>query len=500
MQMIGRKWNFIIVLVLVAVFLFSVPLQAAETDDNSLGLFKEVFQYTLDKYVDELDEKTLEEMAIKGLMQQLDPYSQYFNEEEYDEFQTEMDGFFGGVGLRIEKIGDYITVVAPLAGTPGEKAGILAGDIIFKVDETELTGMTLQKAVELIRGEAGSVVKLTIVREGVTEHLVFNVTRDTIEIKVIESEMLEGQIGYISVNSFTSSSPILYSHALNILRSQGAKSIILDLRNNPGGLLGAALSVVSPFIDEGKDLLHIESRAEQDNTYFSTSGSIGLPLVVLVNKGSASGSEIVAGAVQDHGVGTLVGTTTFGKATVQHMHELSNGSGLKLTTSKYLTPKKRAIHGVGIEPDVIVEDPEEQLKMAIEILKGNTVFLPSSQDLTIKIGSKTMWQAGNSVSLSEAPYMANGYVTMVPLRQIAEQLDFRVDFNTQEQKITLTKLEQEMEMWLDKKGVLVNGQTKSVEAEPVIINGTSMVPLRVVAEFFGTEVQWKDGEITLIIK
>ncbi len=498
--MIGRKRSLFIVLVLIAVFLFSVPLQAAENNDYSFNLFKEVFQYTLDQYVDELDEKTLEEMAIKGMMQELDPYSQYFDGADYDEFQTEMDGFFGGVGLRIEKIGDYITVVAPLSGTPGEKAGIIAGDIIVKVDNIEVTGLPLQRAVELIRGEAGTEVKLTILREGTTEPLIFNVTRAIVEIKVVESEMLEDKIGYIKLTSFTSSSTALYSYALNNLRSQGATSIILDLRNNPGGLLGAALSVASPFLEDGVDLLHIESRVDGDNTYYSTSGSIDLPLVVLVNKGSASASEIVAGAIQDHGVGIVVGTTTFGKATVQHMHELSNGGAIKITTSKYLTPKKRAIHGVGIEPDVIVEDPEEQLKTAIEILKGNTIFLSNNtQGLTIKIGEKVMRHGDKSVALSEAPYLANGVVTMIPLRQIAEQLDFKVDFNLQEQKITLVKQDSQLEMWLGKRDVLINGQAATLQSDPVIMNGTTLVPLRLVAEFFGAEVSWNDGEITLDI-
>ena len=497
--MFRRKRSFLIVLVLIAVFLFSGPLQAAE-NDHSLDLFKEVFQYTLDQYVDELDEKTLEEMAIKGMMQQLDPYSQYFDEEDYNDFQTEMDGYFGGVGLQIEQIEDYITVVAPLSGTPGEAAGIIAGDIISKVDDTDLTGMTLQRAVDLIRGESGTQVRLTVIREGTTEPLVFNITRDIIEIKVVESEMLEGQIGYIKLSSFTSSSPVLYSHALNNLRSQGATSIILDLRNNPGGLLGAAISVANPFLEDGLDILHIESRVDGDNTYYSTSESIELPLVVLVNKGSASASEIVAGAVQDHGVGTLVGTTTFGKATVQHLHEISSGGALKMTTAKYLTPNKRAINGVGIEPDVIVEDPEEQMKRAIEILKGNAVLPSSSQAITFKIGEKKMWFDGKTVSLSEAPYLAKSSVTMIPLKQIAEQLDFRVDFNLQEQKITLTKQESVMEMWLGKKEALIYGQATTLQSNPVIKNGTTLVPIRLLAEFLGTQVSWIDGEITFRIR
>ncbi|WP_051533976.1 S41 family peptidase [Desulfitibacter alkalitolerans] len=497
--MIRRNRSILIAVVLLAVFLFSGPIQAAEKTNYSLDLFREVFQYALDKYVHELDEKTLEEMAIRGLIQQLDPYSQYFDGDDYEDFQVEMDGRFGGVGLRIEKIGDYITVVAPLSGTPGEKAGILAGDRIIKVNDTDVIGMDLQKAVSIIRGEPGTSVKLTILREGAAEPLIFNVVRSIIEIQVVESEMLEGQIGYIKLTNFTSSSTMLYTRALNGLRSDGARGIILDVRNNPGGYLGAALSVASPFIKEGGNLVHIQSRADGDNTYYSTSKALGIPLVVLVNKGSASGSEIVAGAIQDHGAGTLVGTTTFGKATVQHMHELPNGGAVKITTSQYLTPNRRQINGVGIEPDVVVEDPEEQLKTAIEILKKKIGLgaKNNTNGITFKIGEKGMWVDGRFVPLNEAPYLNRDGVTMIPLRVIAEQLDFKVNYDSKKQKITLNKGDSQLIMWVGKKEALMNGQAKSLQSVPVVKNGTSLVPLRLVAEFFGAQVEWNDGQIIL---
>lgn len=367
----GRKCKVFLATVLILLLSASIPLMAEQGEEEfSLELFKEAFRYTLDKYVNELDAKQLEEIAIKGMLNQLDAYSEYFDVEDYEEFQTEMDGYFGGVGLRIEKIEDHITVVAPLSGTPAEKAGILAGDRIIKVDEIDVIGINLQRAVDLIRGEEGTSVTLTIAREGIFEPLTFELTREIIEIQVVQSDILDGEIGYIKLTNFTSSSRALFVKALNDLRSKDVKGIILDLRNNPGGYLGAALSVASPFLNNGDYIVHIESRADGDNSYFSTSRALEIPLVVLINGGSASGSEIVAGAIQDHGVGTIVGTTSFGKASVQHVHKLANGGAVKLTTAQYLTPNKRQINGVGIVPDVIVEDPEEQLNKAIEIIRS----------------------------------------------------------------------------------------------------------------------------------
>jgi len=355
--------------VLLVVFLFAVPVQAAEEKELSLDLFKEVFQHVLDRYIHEFDAKTLEEMAIRGLMQQLDPYSRYLTLDYFEDFQNEMEGRYGGVGLSIEKIGDDITVVAPFSGTPGEAAGILAGDRIIKVDDTDVAGMHLQSVVNMIRGEPGTSVKLTIIREDVEESIIFNVVRSIIELRIIESTMLDDQIGYIQLTSFGNFSNVLYTVALNELLEEGAKGIILDLRNNPGGHLRATLAIANSFIEEGGSTVHIESRSAGDSTHYATSRALGIPLVILVNGGSASGSEIVAGAVQDHGVGTLVGTRTFGKATVQHVYRLSNGGAVLITTAQYLTPNRRQIDGVGIEPDIVIEDAAEQLQAAINIIK-----------------------------------------------------------------------------------------------------------------------------------
>lgn len=347
MQTPRNKQNYILATILLSIFLFAIPAQAetakiAETPEP-FALFEEVFNHTLEKYYQELDPKQLEEKAIQGMLQELDPYSDYYDKDKYERFKVEMEGRIGGVGLRIEKVGEFITVAAPLPNTPGEKAGILAGDIILKADEKELKGLTVEEATDFIRGEPGTEVKLTIHREGIQKPLSFAITRDIIELQVVESEILEGDIGYIKVNSFTNSSTDLYRTALTNLRLEGVKGVILDLRNNPGGYLGPSLSVVTPFIEKDGELVHIESRTEGDNTYYSASKGIGLPLVVLVNKGSASGSEIVAGAIQDHKAGTIVGTTTFGKATVQHLYKLSNGGAIKVTTAVSALDRKSVV-------------------------------------------------------------------------------------------------------------------------------------------------------------
>jgi carboxyl-terminal processing protease len=361
--------SFIILVTLVIVLFFSMPLMASqENKDYSLDVFKEAFDFVLENYVDELTPQELEELAIKGMLTQLDLYSEYFNAEEYETFQTKMSGHFEGVGLYLEQIGGQVIVSSAIPDTPAERAGIMAGDTIIKVDDLDIDGLTLPEVVSLIKGQPGTEVSLTVLRDGADEPLVFNLVRDVIKIPVVRSEILEENIGYIRLTEFTSNSPFLFSKALNELINLGAKGIILDLRNNPGGYLNAALSIASPFVGDNNNLLHIESRADGEKTYYSTSKKKDIPLVVLVNRGSASASEIVAGAIQDHGAGIVVGTTTFGKASVQHIHKLSNGGALKVTTARYLTPSKRIINAIGIIPDIIVEDSAEQLSKAVEIL------------------------------------------------------------------------------------------------------------------------------------
>jgi carboxyl-terminal processing protease len=341
-------------------------IQAGGAEVAPTELYNEVFQYTLDKYVRDLTPEELEVAAVKGMLQQLDRHSQYYDAREYREFQIEMEGSFGGVGMSVEQSDGYIVIIAPLAGTPAEKAGVKAGDRLLEVDQTKLDGLTLQDAVELIRGEPGTSVVLKLERDG--KILQFVVTREVIEAVPVEAVMLPERIGYIKLSSFSTLAMLKHSQMLSSLVLDGARGIILDLRDNPGGYLGSALSVASHYVEEGKPLVHLKSRTDGDTTYRSNRSALALPLVVLINGSSASASEIVAGAVKDNRAGTLVGTKSYGKASVQHIYELANGGAIKLTTAGYFTPSDGEIDGIGIEPDLVIEDREQQLEEALKII------------------------------------------------------------------------------------------------------------------------------------
>ena len=326
-------------------------------------------------YVGDVATETLMTGGIKGEVNALgDPYSQYMDAGTYKEFMHTTTGSFGGVGLVLGSKENVITVVAPIEGTPGDKAGIMSGDQIFKIDGKDTKDLTLEQAVNLIRGPEGSEVVLTI-QHGGEELKEYNLTRSNIEIKTVSGKMLDDGMGYVRLSMFNQHTGEEFSKKMAELDAQGMKGVILDLRNNPGGLIVESVKVANYFIPKG----HIVSVVRKDgtkNTYFSELAATKYPLVVLVNGGSASASEIVAGAVQDTGVGALVGAKTFGKGTVQITMPLGDASAVKLTIAKYFTPNDRSINGIGIEPDVAVEMPnfkddgkDLQLEKAIEVLK-----------------------------------------------------------------------------------------------------------------------------------
>lgn len=325
-------------------------------------------------YVGDVSTETIMTGGIKGAMNALgDPYSQYMDAETYKDFMRMAKGSFGGVGLVLGSKENGITVVAPIEGTPGDKAGIQSGDQIIKIDSKDTKDLTLEQAVNMIRGPEGSEVTLTISRTG-EEIRDYNLVRSNIEIKTVNGKMLDNGIGYVRLSMFNEHTGDDFSKKIQDLAEQGMKGVILDLRNNPGGLLSESIKVANHFVPEGP----IVSVVRKDGTkkiHFSDPEMTKYPVVILVNGGSASASEIVAGAVQDTGVGTLIGTKTFGKGTVQITMPLGDDSAVKLTVAKYFTPSDRSIHGIGLEPDIIVEMPDFkenkkdlQLEKAIEVL------------------------------------------------------------------------------------------------------------------------------------
>ena len=329
---------------------------------EQLRLFTEVLSIVQNQYVDEVPPKELIYSAIKGTLRGLDPHSSFLDPDSYREMQVETSGSFGGLGIEITLKDDILTVVAPIDGTPAYRAGLHTGDRIVKIDGLSTKDMQLVDAVKRMRGKPGTKVTISIAREGWAEPKDFDIVREQIRVQSVRMvEMGEG-IEYVKLRQFQEQSPQDLDAALDKLRKNGMKGLILDLRNNPGGLLTAAVEVSEKFIDDGKLVVYTEGRVRNQNMRFSAHAKRGysqMPMVVLVNQGSASASEIVAGALQDWGRATIVGTQTFGKGSVQTIIPLSDGSGLRLTTAKYFTPKGRSIHGKGITPDIIVEVPKE---------------------------------------------------------------------------------------------------------------------------------------------
>ena len=326
---------------------------------QDLKTFSEVLSLVQSHYVEEVKPEELVRGAIVGMLRTLDPHSAFMPPEMYKEMQVETEGSFGGIGIEITMKDDHLTVVSPIEETPAQQAGIKAGDRIMKVNGEPTKGMSLIDAVHKMRGPSGSKVTITIMREGFTEPKDFAITRAIIKIKSVKWQMKKDNIGYIRITSFNKTTDSELEKALKELKEKKLKGFILDLRNNPGGLLDQAVTVTDFFLEKGELIVYTKGRTENQNLRFSSKGRkphLESPMVILVNAGSASASEIVAGALQDIGRAILVGAKTFGKGSVQTIIPLSDGSGLRLTTAKYYTPKGRSIQEKGIEPDIVIDN------------------------------------------------------------------------------------------------------------------------------------------------
>lgn len=350
-------------------------LNLGSGDAASTLKFMRALQIIKSRYVEEVPMDTLMTGAIKGMVGSLgDPHSIYMDPKTYKEFMIETEGSFGGVGIVVGVKEKILTVVSPIEGTPGDKAGIKSGDQILKIDGLDTKDMALDEAVNKIRGPEGSQVTLTI-RRGSEQAKDYTLTRSNIQIKTISGKMLPGNIGYIRLSMFNENTGADFIKQYQELESAGMKAVILDLRDNPGGLLEESVKVAGKFVPQGP-VVSVVMRDGHRETHSSNLQAVKYPVAVLVNGGSASASEIVAGAIQDTQAGTLVGTKTYGKGSVQTLMRIDSGA-IKLTIAKYLTPNDRSINGIGIEPDVKIEQPEPrdankdvQLDKAIEIVKS----------------------------------------------------------------------------------------------------------------------------------
>jgi carboxyl-terminal processing protease len=322
---------------------------------EELQAFTEVFSKVKSDYVETVDEKKLIEDAIRGMLGGLDPHSAFLNTSEFSDLKIGTTGQFGGLGIEVGMENGFVKVISPIDDTPASRSGVKASDLIIKLDDRSVKGMTLNEAVGIMRGKPNTSIDLTIVREGEPKPLVINITREIIRVKSVKKRILEPGYGYVRITNFQSRTTTDLLKAISDLQKEDRlKGMILDLRNNPGGVLNGAVGVSDAFIDDGL-IVYTEGRIDDSShRYLATPGDSlnGAPLVVLINGGSASASEIVAGALQDHKRGIILGTKSFGKGSVQTIQELRNGSAVKLTTARYFTPHGRSIQATGIEPDI----------------------------------------------------------------------------------------------------------------------------------------------------
>ena len=366
---------------------------------DQLRNFSDIFSRIKSDYVEDVEDEVLLEHAIRGMLSGLDPHSTYLSPDEYNELRIGTSGEFGGLGIQVGMEDGFVKVISPIDDTPAYKAGLKAGDLIIRLDEQTVKGLTLNDAVKIMRGKPGTDIELTVVREGNDKPLTFVVTRDIIKVQSVKNRMLDPGYGYIRISNFQSRTAPQLLEALNDLKEENKanlKGLVLDLRNNPGGVLNAAAEVSDLFINKGK-LVYTEGRIDNSHyEYNAKPGDIldGAPVVVLINGGSASASEIVAGALQDHRRAVVMGSKSFGKGSVQTIQELRSGGAVKITTARYFTPNGRSIQGAGITPDIVLDKytvtsaEEDSLASIKEADLSNHISNPTMTDEEIKKSDK----------------------------------------------------------------------------------------------------------------
>ncbi|MBP7216428.1 MAG: S41 family peptidase [Candidatus Omnitrophica bacterium] len=378
-----RYLNFIVLVGLVVLLGYQIASSEAEkqkTDDlfKQVKLFSDTLAIIETDYVDAVGAKDLIYGALKGMVGSLDPHSQFMDPDTYNELKVDTEGKFGGLGVEITIKDGLLTIVTPLEDTPAWKAGLKANDRIVKINDDLTRDLSLTDAVKKMRGKPGEAVNLTILRESEKKLLEVKIVRDIIKIVDIKAaKILEDGIAYVRMTEFRENTANELQNVLERLKKEKMNSLILDLRNNPGGLLDVSVSVSEKFLDKGKKIVYTKGRKGNQNLEFFSRSSdtiVSMPMVVLINEGSASASEIVAGALQDHKRAIILGTKSFGKGSVQTVIPLSDGSALRLTTSKYYTPSGREIHGKGIVPDIAVEEGRIELNTEDALKKNEDIF------------------------------------------------------------------------------------------------------------------------------
>ena len=378
-----RKIFFIISIFFLKFSTFN-PVVAAENDVyKKIDLFGEVLEKINKEYADEINQSESMDAAIDGLLQSLDPYSAYMSPEIFNEMQTETSGEFGGLGIEVNMESGVVKVISPIDDTPASRAGIKAGDYIIKIDDIQVQGKSLSEAVDLMRGPVGSSIILTVRRIGQKKALTFEIVREIIQIKSVKADLLKNNVGYLRLTSFNENSgEQIRKQIKEFEKNENIDSYILDLRNNPGGLLSQAIRISDFFLDNGEIVSTKSRKASENRKWFAKKGDLigGKTLIVLINYGSASASEIVAGALQDHKRAIILGENSFGKGSVQSIIPLKNKGAIRLTVAKYYLPSGKSISEVGVSPDIEIDedtdefriktDTDNQLSYALKLLNG----------------------------------------------------------------------------------------------------------------------------------
>ena len=378
-----KKIQFYLIILFIPFFLIQKTNSAEIDIYKKIDLFGEVLEKINKEYVDEINQSESMDSAINGLLQSLDPYSAYMSPEIFQEMQTETSGEFGGLGIEVGMEAGVVKVISPIDDTPAAKAGLKAGDYIVKINNIQVQGKSLTEAVDLMRGPVGSGIELTVRRRGVKKAITFNIIREIIEIQSVKTDLLDNNIGYIRLTSFNdNSSQQIKKHITKLKKNKNLNAFILDLRNNPGGLLSQAIKISDFFLENG-EIVSTKSRKKSENRkWFAKKGDItdGKTLLVLINYGSASASEIVAGALKDHKRAIIVGERSYGKGSVQSIIPLKNKGAIRLTVAKYYLPSGNSISEVGVKPDIEVNEEgdnfriktadDNQLNYAIKLING----------------------------------------------------------------------------------------------------------------------------------
>ena len=365
-------------------FIFTNPILSNENDIyKKIDLFSEVLDKINKEYVDEVNQSEAMDAAINGVLQSLDPYSAYMSPDSFKNMQTETSGEFGGLGIEVSMEAGVVKVISPIDNSPAEEVGVKAGDYIVKIDDVQVQGKTLSEAVELMRGPVGYDIEITVRRRGERKALIFTITREIIQVASVKSEIKDDQTAYIRLTSFNeNSSKQIKNKIKEFKKNKKIKNYILDLRNNPGGLLSQAIKISDYFLENGEIVSTKSKRKYENRKWFAKKGDIidGETMVILINYGSASASEIVAGALQDHKRAILVGESTYGKGSVQSIIPLENEGAIRLTVSKYYLPSGKSISRVGVNPDIVIAegsdefrintDTDNQLEFALKLLNG----------------------------------------------------------------------------------------------------------------------------------